>query len=313
MPSVIPMTPDMFGDIHPDLLAELDPNMSEARWRACFDGRWSDEPAGYLLMDKGQAVGLLGTLFSERDHDGASARVCNLHSWYVRPEHRATSLLLLRPVLARRDCTVTDLSASPRVVEISRRLGFQPLDDAMWVLPPVPLRGRGRGACVERLDTALAARLLTPGQRRLFDDHQNIGCEHWWLGRGKDAPPQDACYMVVSRQPHRWLPHVSVHYLSNPDVFARYHGALTTLLAQGGERCITACARWLDGTGISGAWRMRTNQKLFRPAGLQPAQVDALYSELSLLKLPVEFAALTRAGNWLRRAGRVRASAAGGE
>jgi len=300
LPSLVKLTPTLFPEVHEHLLRKLDPNMPVTRWQATLDGRWhQDDCVGYALIEQGRPVGMLGMLFSEREIGGRTARFCNLHSWYVEPEHRASSLLLMRPALAAREHTLTDLSPSRRVVEISRRLGFETLEQTITMLPWLPWQGGDAAEVLELApDDPRAARLLSPADLRVFRDHQGIDCRHWLvLDRG------EYCYLVSSRLRHPRFGYSYLHHVSRPRLLARHHAAVRTRMLQGGLRCVAVCTRLLDGVRVPFSLTTRTNEKLFRPAGVPAAQVDTLYSELVLLKLPQEFRMVTRMGGALRRLG----------
>ena len=138
MDALIKITPEVFPQLCDTLLRELDPNMSAASWRRVFVDFASPEyGGGYLLTDGGKFVGLVGGIYSERTIQGQKAKFCNVHSWYVPPEFRGRSLLLMRPLMRLSDHTVTDLTPTKSVAKISRRLGFELLDSHAWLLLPM--------------------------------------------------------------------------------------------------------------------------------------------------------------------------------
>jgi hypothetical protein len=291
MPTIEQLTPEMFAEAL-NLLRRLNPAMPGHRWQSTCDGRWQpDAPHGCVLREQGRLVGILGMLFSERNVGGRNLRLCNLHSWYVEPEHRASSLLLLRQALALRDCTLTDFSASPRVVDICRRLGFRTLDDAVVAIPALPWPGAG-DAVVEELgeDGARAAEVLDAEGLRIFRDHCGIDCVQLWM-----RDDQGGCHIVCSIQRHGRFGHCNLHHIGDRALFVRRHAAFRAWLRRRGLRHATTCSRLLAGVRVPLAMRLRSNIKLYRPVGDVPAEaIDALYSEVPLLKLPVEIAAIGR-------------------
>jgi hypothetical protein len=126
VPSLKKITPDFLPELIETMLRRLDPQMSRERWRRAFTCCASSDEgdAGYALTDGGKIVGMQGMIFSRRTIAGQYARFCNLHCWFVEPEYRPKSLLLMKPVLDLKEHTITDLSASARVLDISKRLGF---------------------------------------------------------------------------------------------------------------------------------------------------------------------------------------------
>ncbi|WP_425618697.1 GNAT family N-acetyltransferase [Anatilimnocola sp. NA78] len=283
MRSIEKLTAAMFPDVYSSLLHPFDPQMPEATWQRAFVlNRWHDEDHfGYVLRDEGKFVGMLGALFSRRQVDGREVRFCNLHNWYVRPEFRAQSLLLMRPILALKDHVVTDLSASSEVVAISARLGFTKLDRTIRMLPRLPWRSSASD--VLHLDTeAAAAEKLTSAELQLFRDHQGIDCQHLFV-----ASDEGDCYIIASRIKSRWLPHVFVHHLNNPQVFARQSLQIRHHLLQSGGRYVAVNVPHLAGQKVPYSLLADANQRLVRGIHCPPSAIDSLYSEMPLFKLPI--------------------------
>jgi hypothetical protein len=283
----VPLDPSMMPELERGILPHLNPHMPVERWRRLFVPPWRHEGTlGQVLMDDGRIVGMIGTLFRDRDIDGAPHRVCNLHSWYVAPEHRAMSLMLLKPLLSMRDVTLTDFSPSPRVLEISRRLGFQVLDDRVHVMPalPGPLRTGARIRVLD--DEAQAARALSPTDLALYRDHQGLDCEHLLATAGGEY-----CYVVHTGHRQRLLRYRRVQYLSHPALFARHHHAIRHHALRRGGHALVVGTRRLEGHAVPWSLQARSHPSLYR--GDAPASaLDGMYSELPVLGLPLEFTAL---------------------
>jgi hypothetical protein len=285
MRTVDKLTAAMFPEVYEQLLRIFSPHMPREAFQRAFVPRgWNDEDHfGYVLRVDGQLAGLLGTLFSTRELAGRTYRFCNLHSWFVLPTHRAFSLLLMRPVLTLPDCVLTDFSASAEVMAISERLGFRTLDRTIRMMPPLPWRGRGAEVIDLQADPDLSSRLLSPAQQILFRDHQGIDCEHLLV---RDDAGE--CYIVASRVPSRWLPHVHVHYLSDPRTFARLHATIRSyLFARLGGRYVAINTPHLAGEKLPYSLGADANRRLIRGPEIESSLVDSLYSELPLFKLPI--------------------------
>ncbi|QDU27674.1 hypothetical protein ETAA8_27630 [Anatilimnocola aggregata] len=284
MPAIEKLTAAMFPEVFDTLLREFDPQMPEAKCRRAFEPRgWHDEDHfGYVLRDQGRPVGVLGALFSRRLINGQDVRFCNLHNWYVQPAHRAASLLLMRPILALKDHVVTDLSASGEVVAISERLGFSKLDRTIRLLPKMP-RGRATADVIELTSQPeLAEAKLTPTEFQLYRDHQGIECRHLWI-----ESSEGSCYLVASLVASRWLPHVFVHHLTNPEVFSRHHRLIRQHLLSAGGYYVAVNEPHLHDQRIPCSLRADANQRLVRGNLCPPAAIDSLYSEMPLFKLPI--------------------------
>jgi len=287
MPEVLPIRREMFGELRDGVLRELNPNMSPELWERAFELGDPDEPRGYALAEGGSIVGLLGMIFSRRQIGGQEERFCNLHSWYVRPEHRVRSLALLRPLAAMRDVTITDLSATSEVRAISQRLGFVELDRSAIVLPPLAW-GRDIERCeiIDLSDPECSdTSILSSVERAIHRDHARMDCCQLLV-----CDSGGYCYIVYSRITHGVLAGIIattlVHHLSDPARFARYHGTIRAhLMQRSRSQSVVVDARLLAGANVPGSLRMPAVPKIFRSQRVKPEQIDGLYSEQVCFKL----------------------------
>src|SRR5262245_10731891 len=162
------------------------PRIAPATWRSLFEYDWiADKPdLGFVLTDaQGAIAGFLATLYADRDTPHGRIRFCNVSSWAVLPEQRACALLLVREVLNRRECAITNLSPSAEAQAFFLRTGFQPLDDAkiLWLPFANPATLRPRGTRIED-DAARMRELLDERGRRILADHPR--CRHLVVERG---------------------------------------------------------------------------------------------------------------------------------
>lgn len=287
MASVIKLTAAMFPEVHGELLRSLNPHMPPERWQLAFSDRgWHDEDHfGYVLMDDGRPVGVLGALFSRRVVGGREEKFCNLHGWYVKPEYRAGSLLLLRPVLALTDHTITDFSASREVIIIMKRLGFSTLDDSVWVLPQLPWPVHHRIKAV-RITGEVDPGLPSPmaDMWRLLQDHRATDCCHFVFTDGRET-----CGVIFSRSSGVRPAHCEIHHIANPAFFSRHHAAVRShLMKATGTRFVVVESRLLP-EGAPLAFRVKILEKLYRSPTVPPELIDTLYSEIVLLNLATPY------------------------
>jgi hypothetical protein len=290
----------------------MNPNMTADDWRPAFSDRgWHDEDHfGYVLVEDGCLVGVLGALFSRRIIDGSEKKFCNLHGWYVKPEHRAKSLLLMRPALALKDHTLTDFTASPDVIAIAKRLGFSTLDSHVWVLPKLPhVRGGKLRFGQWSEDAGEADPIIDPVSCKLISDHRGLDCGHLAFTDGKES-----CVVIFSKFTSVKPAHCEIHHISNPGLFRRHHlEARSHLLEQTGTRHVVVESRHLPG-GAPFAFKLKILEKLYRSAGVPAVSVDNLYTEIVLLKLATPYqgihlaarqeirgATLDKARRWVKR------------
>lgn len=254
--------------------------LSVADWQRAMIAPWDVEQPnhGYLLRENGRVVGAYLALYSERMIDGRPRRICNLGTWCVADEHRATGLRLLRSLLRQRGYSFTDLSPSPNVVGLNTRLGFAQLDTETAVVANVPWLVRSRGVRVVDAPTEIDE-LLRGRDQTIYRDHAATAARHAALARGEQS-----CHVMYRRIRYKRLRAAAIMYVGNPDLFRdcapylyRYlllkHGVVATLV-----ETRLAEQRWGRSVLVSGPMRM------FLSEDLGSAQIDYLYSELTCLK-----------------------------
>lgn len=84
-----------------------------------------DYPVGYILQNKNNTVGFLGTLFSMRKIGSKNFLFCNIHSWLVDTKHRIASQLLFKEILNK--SVITVLTARPGLTNTFLKMGFKSL------------------------------------------------------------------------------------------------------------------------------------------------------------------------------------------
>ena len=166
-----------------------------ADWRRAIPPPWDVEQPnhGYLLRENGRVVGAYLAVYSERMIDGRPRRICNLGTWCVAEEHRASGLRLLRSLLRQRGYTFTDLTPNPNVVALNTRLGFAALDTARALVPNMPWPIRSNGVRV--VDTPNEIDGLLSGQdQTIYRDHAATAAHHVVLTKGDRS-----CYVMFRR------------------------------------------------------------------------------------------------------------------
>jgi hypothetical protein len=254
--------------------------LSVADWHRAMNPLWNFEQPnnGYLLRENGRVVGAYLALYSERMIDGRRRRICNLGTWCVADEHRASGLRLLRSLLRQQGYSFTDLTPIPNVVALNTRLGFAQLDTKTALIPNIPWPVRSRGVRV--VDNAHEIdRLLRGREQRIYRDHAGDPAHHVVLTRNDQR-----CHVMFRRNRYKRLPAVTIIYVSDPDLFricaprfCRYlslrHGILATLVEVR-----------LIGHRPAGSVTVPGPRRMFLSDDLEPSQIDYLYSELTCLK-----------------------------
>lgn len=274
----------MFPEIHALISEGLDATISQDRRRkAFFTNGWStDDHFGYGLADAGKLVGVLGMIFCERPLGGETVRFCNLHSWYVRPEYRAKSLLMLKPIMDLKEHIVTDFSPSKDAATISKRLGFVTIDQSASVMPPLLSAGKSNVDLVDMLGPPeqFAANISEP-DLLIYRDHRDLDVGHLLVQDGEQTG-----IVSYSRIDSHWFPYCLVHYFSDAMLFARQHAAIRShLMRRTRGRYVVVDSRLLGDVRVPGSFQVRANEKLCRSTRPLPCVIDSLYSEVVALKL----------------------------
>jgi hypothetical protein len=275
--------PGDFDRIYPRLQAFGGP-LTREDWRKIFVPPWKspEDFCGYVLLRDGEVKGYLGLIFSSRVIGGRIEKFCNLTSWIVSDDARSKSLPMLLEVLKLKDYTITNFTASPTVAVIMRPLGFMDLDVHQQVLFPVPGLGLRAWGCACEFDPEKIRSLLSEDDRRIFDDHQRLGCEHLLL-RSKTG----YAYLVLKRTRRKNLPFLKVHYLSDPRVFVECAERLMPrICVRRRVWGLMVDERYLGGHRFRAAYRYLHDHKgYFKPASdaLDRSQIDTIYSELVIL------------------------------
>jgi hypothetical protein len=176
-----------------------------------FDYSWDGDrdDRGFVLDDGGRIVGFLVVAYSRRRVDGRDVGFCNMGSWYVEPPYRASSLALLRSLLALDDLTIWNLTANSTVRAIMEKHGFEVISRERFFCGPGAALARGASpACKVLDDPKVIEAIVSEEHRRILRDHLPYGCGHYAL-----AEDGDYCFVVTKRRPlsgqwflPRWLP-----------------------------------------------------------------------------------------------------------
>ncbi len=272
-----------FEEVYDTFLAGTNLHDSQADYRPLFSTQWAKhtEACGFVMEDTGCIVGILGTLFSDRLIGGQRERFCNLHTWFVKEEHRGHSLALMRPVTRLRNCTITDLSPSPAVVQISRRLGFQILDSQLTLLLPVRFRSQTQVAFSSPDDHC---HLLSEADQQILTDHADLPCERLLV----TTPTGKSCLIVYRIIPQRFR-YCYLHYVSDLELFQEHSIAIRReLSSRSGCRFVAVNRRSLGSKRIPKSYTLPVGiPQLYKSQTVNPSKIDTLYSEVLINNWPL--------------------------
>lgn len=280
------ITSALFPKLYGAFLHDDDPLSGEQDWRNVFDYAWDlgEGYCGYALLDGAEVVGMLGMIFSERLIDGALQRFCNLHTWWVREDHRGHSLLLLRPVLRLQGYTVTHFTPCDRIRAVTKRLGFQDLDLHLKILLPVGLPSSQDYDCTIFDDEEVIQRRLPECQQRILQDHRPYRCGHLLLTSGHEH-----CYLLYTHVVRHRLPYCHIHYASNHEFFLRHERSVRAALHRRHRSWFTAVDQRIfpEANFRASFQSWAPSHALYKSTHVTPSQIDHLYSDVTFLRLTV--------------------------
>ncbi|WP_153116988.1 hypothetical protein [Rhodocyclus tenuis] len=262
----------------PEFAAFLSANMSIPRspeaWGSALSANWLPERPnyGFLLRAGEDVVGGIGALYAERKVRGQSERFCNITSWCVRDDFRRFSVALAMQLLAQPGYHFTDFSPTKVVAGTLQFLKFQSLDDAVVVLPGLPVHlGNERV-----LDDAVAIGQEIPDElRQAWQDHS----VYPWLRQLLLGRPGAWCHLIYKLRDFKGMPAAQLIYRSDRELLNAGLGALQTYFCRRGILSVHIERRMLGRTPKLGVLRSGFNPKQFNSSTLLPDDIDYLYSE----------------------------------
>jgi hypothetical protein len=163
-------------------LTEGFPRTSPEYWTKGFE-RWKALPSvegmprfGYVLESETATVGVLLLISSRREQ----RIIANLSSWYVEPDYRAHSALLVAMATKNKQAIYLNASPAPHTWRSLQAQGFQPFNFGRSAVFPVLSFGSG------------VIRNSLPGilpERELLKTHSAMGCISLvWEKNGETLP-----------------------------------------------------------------------------------------------------------------------------
>lgn len=287
-PTVRPATRD---DIEPicQLLDEGFDNdqVAPGDWRQLFSYDWIDDKPklGFVLTLGPQIVGFLGTIYSQRLLGGREmALVCNLSSWYVRPEYRGWGSFLLAAALKDKSTTYTALTPGPETRAMLDGLGFARLEKRRFFFPLLNLGTLTRSRLHFEYDHRRLRSLLSDTDRPIFDDHGSFDLLHLVVRDHKDY-----AYLVVKRRVIRakgliGIPVSELLYCSDPTfLVAHFERIKLAVLKRQRAVLFVAHERFVPAT-VQSLRKARFDRYRSSPIYTE-SDLDLLYSELVLLPI----------------------------
>ena len=236
------------------------------------------EPIGHFIEAKGETVGLALLTASDRfDAAGAKTkRIVNFSAWYLEPDHRWRMPLLLNKCMADPAAIYTDLTPAPHVVPILETLDFKQFNRGVELInaPVAAANIAGPGKVIDWRESSLADR--PAWERRLFEDHERLGC----FVRGLEVDGETTPLILADTVKAR-LPLATVIYCEQPALLERAVSAVSRAVLARGRLGIIVDAP-LDRPARTTIARIGLPNKMprFMKNGEPSAAIDYAYSEL---------------------------------
>ncbi len=267
------------------LHVEMDPKISYERWLRALGRGWAAEDAGYAIIaeDAGKLVGVLAAIYADRKIGGRPARTCNLSSWYILKSHRGGGLgyRMMSTALSDRDVTFTTYSSNAPALSVCLKAGMVPLDThrMVWHTRAEPAKGE----LVVIRDIEAVAHLMDAVSHRAVLDHADLNV-HPLAFR---TPGGELCVVVFSVK--RKGDDIEFHealYISDRALFAAHARQLADAILPSEKALMSVDSRLLarEVAEPDELIPLKVNRG-FQSAGLEPHEMDFLYSEIPLLDL----------------------------
>ncbi len=268
----------------PEFAVFLEANMPVSRtaqdWISGLQENWcaSRPNYGFLMRDEGKVVGGIGAYYADRIIRGQKECFCNITSWCVLDSHRKYSMQLAMNVAAQQGYHFTDFSPTKVVAGTLQFFKFKPMDEAVVVIPNLPLPSlSGRLHTEPRdIESSLSGQMLA-----IWKDHAKFP----WLQHVIVGQAGDWCHVIYKRGEFKRLPCANVIYISDGAVFNRYLNRLSRHFFWQGMMTAHIERRFLAEVPGLAVIRTGFNAKQFLSSSLEPSDIDYLYSETVALDL----------------------------
>ncbi|MCA8930128.1 MAG: GNAT family N-acetyltransferase [Alphaproteobacteria bacterium] len=256
-----------------------------AGWQALLAGRWNrpGDPYAIVAMDGDRIAGALAMIMAERMTDRGPHRTANLSSWYVLADYRGQRVgqRMLALALSDPSVTITDFTASKMVIPGVQRAGLRVLDQerCLWH------RSADAGARwpIHRDPLALGE-ALAAADRRVLEDHEGLSLTPLAI-----ETPDGLCVLILSvqRKGPDYLTY-EVLYAGDRVLLTRYARAIADSILPDDGAVFSVDRRFLTGPVACDREQEIPVPRLYRPAQLEPGEIDKLYSEVVLLNMKLD-------------------------
>lgn len=255
--------------------------VTAADFSAALARQWAPGPAGFAIISDGAIVGAIGTIRSTRIVRGRSRACCNLTSFAVEPAFRSIAPALLRRATSGRDVIYTNFTASREVVELLETFGFTAFDARERILLPWARAAVPSAAATTDADTVTAwMQASMPDVPALVMDHRGTAVRWVAVDLGGER-----CAIALHRMSAHGVPLAHVLYASAPRLFAACAPIAARACRRAWGVALLAWPEWQFGRAPMSFAVRRPRPVMVKGDDIEPADIDALYSELALLPI----------------------------
>lgn len=279
-PTIEAITKENLPEFADFLVQHMSYQRSSEAWIEGLSANWAAERPnfGYMLRDEGRVVGGIGAIYADRLIRGRTERFCNITSWCVLDDYRKFSMQLAMRLVAQEGIHLTDFSPTKVVAGALQFLKFQPLDEAVIVLPNLPIPGFGWRV---ETDSGRIGQDFSGDLAQKWLDHAGFP----WLNQILLGRPGHWCHLIYKRRSFKGLPCASILYLSDGGLFLQGLAVLQSHFLLRGMLSTHVERRMLPAIPRIAKIRTGFNTKQFKSDTLTSDDIDYLYSESVALDL----------------------------
>jgi acetoacetyl-CoA synthetase len=258
--------------------------ISAKTWQSLFNYTWLEKKPnfGFVAVDGETVIGFVGALYSKRRINGKTGLVCNLTSWYVRPDYHGWGAPLLAAALRDKTITFTALTPAPVTRQILKAMGFNSINSNKILFPPLfHIHTLLRNAPSITFDSKRIDVLLNDEHRKIFYDHLPHDCLHAVISDGTEY-----LYLVAKRRVHgaRRVPYSELLYVSAPSLLARHLERIKLAIIRKQRTLAVEADEHLFLLSTPRGIRFE-NHAFCRSSLFNARELDELYSELVILPI----------------------------
>lgn len=242
-----------------------------------FNNHWAaeEEYIGYYLDVKGEVVGFLGLIFSQRLINGENCKFCNLSTWAVKKEYRQFSLMFLDPISTLKlTHVITALTPNPQAYKIYHKvMKFKILEESIILIPFV--LNLGIFSMPSKLSFNIDINALSITQQQIYSDHV-----HKRIKFATFKYRTQTLLIAFNRIIKKKIPFTEIMYISDGDLF---YMNISTIRIHLNIRLKTIAllidSRFLNNKKVLFSYKMKQG-KLYWGDSSMKNSIDNLYSEL---------------------------------